>query len=57
MGGPTNLFIPFPSAEELLQRPSGRPFTISVEGNVGAGKSTLLGYFQKVCCLLMSMMR
>jgi len=44
---PANLFIPFPSAEELLQRPSGRPFTISVEGNVGAGKSTLLGYFKK----------
>lgn len=27
--------------------PEGRPFTISVEGNVGAGKSTLLGYFNK----------
>ena len=45
---PSYYFIPFPSAEELLLRPSGRPFTISVEGSVGAGKSTLLKYFEKV---------
>jgi len=44
---PSNFFIPFPSAEELLLRESGRPFTISVEGSVGAGKSTLLKYFEK----------
>jgi len=44
---PSYYFIPFPSAEELLLRPSGRPFTISVEGSVGAGKSTLLKYFEK----------
>ena len=29
----------------LYSRVSGRPFTISVEGNVGSGKSTLLQYF------------
>ena len=45
---PSVYFIPFPSVEELLGRPSGRPFTISVEGNVGAGKSTLLDYFDQV---------
>ena len=46
---PSHYFIPsFPSLDELLTRPSGRPFTISVEGNVGAGKSTLLNYFNKV---------
>ena len=45
---PSHYFIQFPSAQELLTRPSGRPFTISVEGNVGAGKSTLLKYFDKV---------
>jgi len=44
---PSFYFIPFPSVQELLDRPSGRPFTISVEGNVGAGKSTLLDYFGK----------
>ena len=27
----------------LCHRKSGRPFTITVEGNVGSGKSTLLG--------------
>ena len=48
IGFPSVYFIPFPSAQELLNRPSGRPFTISVEGNVGAGKSTLLDYFGKV---------
>merc|ERR1712168_1476731 len=43
-----NIFsIPFPSAAELLARPSGRPFTISIEGNIGAGKSTLMNYFMK----------
>jgi len=36
-----------PSFKELLTRPSGRPLTISVEGNVGAGKSTLLNYFKQ----------
>ena len=46
---PSHYFIPsFPSLDQLLTRPSGRPFTISVEGNVGAGKSTLLNYFNKV---------
>merc|ERR1719369_2338295 len=39
--------IQFPSAEDLLARPSGRPITITVEGNVGSGKSTLLGFFSK----------
>jgi len=47
VAGPTNLYVPFPTAEELLQRASGRPYTITVEGNVGAGKSTLLSYFEK----------
>jgi len=37
----------FPSAHTILLRPSGRPFTITVEGNVGSGKSTLLQYFQR----------
>jgi len=37
----------FPSSQEILSRPSGRPFTISVEGNIGAGKSTLLNFFNK----------
>jgi len=37
----------FPSVEQLLSRKSGRPFTISVEGNVGSGKTTLLEFFQK----------
>jgi len=37
----------FPSAESILNRSSGRPFTVAVEGNVGSGKSTLLEYFQK----------
>ena len=36
-----------PSLDSLLSRPSGRPLTISVEGNVGAGKSTLLNYFKQ----------
>ena len=36
-----------PSLQEILTRPSGRPLTISVEGNVGAGKSTLLNYFKQ----------
>merc|ERR1719154_123630 len=44
---PSHYFISFPTLDELLSRPSGRPFTISVEGNVGAGKSTLLKYFSK----------
>jgi len=35
----------FPSAQEILGRKSGRPFTIAVEGNVGSGKSTLLRFF------------
>ena len=48
LGLPAYLVRPLPSREELRLRPSGRPFTISVEGNVGAGKSTLLKYFQKV---------
>ena len=46
-GAPISFSIPFPSAETLLARPSGRPFTITVEGNIGAGKSTLLNYFLK----------
>jgi len=35
----------FPSAAAVLARPSGRPITVTVEGNIGAGKSTLLNYF------------
>jgi len=38
--------IPFPSSDIFLARPSGRPFTITVQGNVGAGKSTLLNFFK-----------
>lgn len=37
----------FPSVEQLLSRRSGRPFTISVEGNVGSGKSTVLNFFKQ----------
>jgi len=37
----------FPSVEQLLSRKSGRPFTISVEGNVGSGKTTVLEFFQQ----------
>lgn len=37
----------FPSVEQILSRRSGRPFTISVEGNVGSGKSTVLNFFKK----------
>jgi len=37
----------FPSVQSLLSRRSGRPFTITVEGNVGSGKSTLLEFFQQ----------
>jgi len=44
---PSSFNIPFPSADDLLARPSGRPFTITVEGNIGAGKSTLLNFFMK----------
>jgi deoxynucleoside kinase len=36
----------FPSSDAILKRVSGRPFTISVEGNVGSGKSTLLEFFK-----------
>jgi len=36
----------FPTAEDIITRPSGRPFTISVEGNVGSGKSTFLNFFR-----------
>ena len=41
------LLDPLPSLQEILTRPSGRPLTITVEGNVGAGKSTLLNYFKQ----------
>jgi len=37
----------FPSVDQILSRRSGRPFTISVEGNVGSGKSTLLNFFKQ----------
>jgi len=37
----------FPSVDQLLSRRSGRPFTISVEGNVGSGKSTVLNFFKQ----------
>ena len=46
-GAPISFSIPFPPTEEFLSRPTGRPFTITVEGNIGAGKSTLLNYFLK----------
>jgi len=36
----------FPTPEDILNRPSGRPFTITVEGNVGSGKSTFLNFFR-----------
>ena len=26
---------------------SGRPFVVSIEGNIGSGKSTMLKYFEK----------
>merc|ERR1712033_126558 len=37
----------FPSVDQILSRRSGRPFTITVEGNVGSGKSTPLEFFQQ----------
>ena len=46
-GAPSTFNIPFPSSDVLLGRSSGRPFTITVEGNIGAGKSTLLNFFMK----------
>jgi len=36
----------FTEAETILTRTSGRPFTVSVEGNVGSGKSTFLEFFR-----------
>jgi len=36
----------FPTPDAILSRPSGRPFTISVEVNVGSGKSTFLNFFR-----------
>ena len=44
---PWLLMDKLPDMTEVLNRPSGRPLTISVEGNVGAGKSTLLNYFKQ----------
>ena len=46
-GAPGTFSIPFPTSDVLLDHPSGRPFTITVEGNIGAGKSTLLNFFMK----------
>ena len=44
-GAPNSQTIPLPNSTVIFDHPSGRPFTITVQGNLGAGKTTLLENF------------
>jgi len=44
-GAPKFSTIPMPNSSVIFDHPSGRPFTVTVQGNLGAGKTTLLENF------------